>query len=343
MLVAITSPRVGSPKDFWGTLKSISAAEIGRQANRPINLALVGSPELRSLAKIALYATPLPLPEAAAALPGPSSVHEYETTSEEAQFPRNETAFDIVIDVGGGRVNAPDGIRIYAVDELGGWEAALDRILEDRPDLSLALARSFPIFRRRVAQSIIAVTATVNAQFSLITGITAAFPLLGVLLPVNGLSDILMLTKNQVMMTLRLAAAYGLDVEYKSRMKEVAPLLINAFGWRAIARELVGAIPGVGFLARATISYAGTVTVGKTAQFYYETGEHITREQMKRWYLEAYESSREKIRALAAMTKRSKREQRRQLAPLADAVPLAPATNELVEVVSDDENRISLG
>lgn len=330
-LVAITTPRVGSPKGFWDTLKSISVAEIAREANRPLSVAIVGTPELRVQARKALYEPPLPLPDKKIALPEPSLLLEYDSTAESDEFPTDGNAFDLVIDVGGGRMEAPEGARIYSVEELGGWDATLDRILLDRPDLALALARNFPVFRRRVANNIITLTATVNAQFSLVTGITAAFPLLGMLLPVNSLSDILMLTKNQIMMTLRLAAAYGLEVDYKSRMKEVAPLLINAFGWRAIARELVGAVPGVGFIARAMISYAGTMTVGKTAQFYYETGEHITRDQIKRWYQESYEASREKIRGLAALMKGKKREDLRQLPAPADTIPLMQETPDQIE------------
>ena len=67
--------------------------------------------------------------------------------------------------------------------------------------------------------------------------------MLGALLPVNALSDIVILTKNQALMTLRLAAAYGLSLEYKSRLKEIGPILGNAFGWRAVAREIVGVLP----------------------------------------------------------------------------------------------------
>ena len=101
------------------------------------------------------------------------------------------------------------------------------------------------------------------------------------------------------MMSLRLAAVYGLEIDYKSRMRELAPILINAFSWRSVARELVGAVPAVGFVFRAMISYAGTVAVGRTAQLYYECGETMTRSQAQRLYREAYAGSKEKIRALA--------------------------------------------
>jgi len=300
--------RVGGVKGFWDTIKSVSVAEIAREANRPLSVAVVGDPKRRAEAVEALFAAPSAGEPAelapARALPEPSFVQEFDSTAEAGAFPRQPGIFDFVIDIGGGRIDAPEGTPIYSVAELGGWESTLERILEDRPELALALARNFPVFRRRVSQALIAQTAAVNAQFALVTGITQAIPLTAILLPVNSLSDIVILTKNQVMLALRLAAVYGLPVDYKSRMKELAPILANAFGWRAVARELVGAVPGVGFIARAMIAYAGTVTVGKAAQLYYETGETATKSQLQRLYQEAFEASRETVRALAASLRR---------------------------------------
>ena len=316
--MADLKPR-GSAQDFWNTIKGMSVNDIVREAARPISLALVGTLDLRTEARAALFATPSNSVQTGSSLPEPSFLQEFDSTSGEDGFPRAANLFDLVIDVGGGRREAPEGSRIYSTNDLGGWEASLDRILEDRPEIALALARNFPAFRRRVANNIIVLTATANAQFALVTGITSAFPVLGVLLPVNGLSDTLMLTKNQIMMTLRLAAAYGLDINFKSRIKELAPLMINAFGWRAIARELVGAVPVIGFIARAGIAYAGTVTVGKSAMIYYETGENISKAQLQRWYKEALESSKEKIRALADTVKRRGSKQKALPAPAASA------------------------
>ena len=321
----LDKPR-GGVKDFWNTLKSISIHDIAKEANRPISVALVGNAELRKEARKALFIMPGNEAEEETARPEPAFLQEFDSTTKASKFPQDPSLFDIVIDVGGGRADPPEGARIYSIAELGGWERTLDRILQDRPELGLALARNFPVFRRRVADGIITNTATVNAQFSLVTGISAAFPMLGFLLPVNGLSDILMLTKNQAMMTLRLAAAYGLEVDYKSRMKELGPIIANAFGWRAIARELVGAVPFVGFVARAGIAYAGTVTVGKAATLYYETGENISKDQLKKWYQEALESSKGKIQGLVDAAKRRKKD-----------TPALPANSEQSADVIDTE------
>ena len=304
-----SGPRVGGPKDFWKIITSVSIAEISRAAERPLSVALVGPEALRQEAVRALYAEDAQGEAETAtirSLPGSPFVQGYGGLTEEDGFPQAAGIFDLVIDLGAARENAPDGLLIYSIRDIGGWEKTLDRVLEDRPDLALALARNFPVFRRPVASRIIAETATANAQFALITGVTAAFPLLGALLPVNALSDILVLTKNQAMMTLRLAAAYGLSLDYKSRLKEVGPVLANAFGWRAVARELVGALPFGGFLAKGILSYAGTVAVGKAAQAYYETGERVTGAQARRYYLEAYEAGRERVRTLAGALRSGK-------------------------------------
>lgn len=297
----------GGPKGFWDRLKSISVAEVAREADRPLNVALIGAPDVRAEAQKALYTDTGSTALNGVALPAAPGLHGYDAMTAESDFPAQPGLFDFVLDLGNGsREGLPIGTTVYSIRELGGWEATLDRIVEDRPDIELALARSFPIFRSRVAQRIINATAMTNAQFTLLTGIAAAFPLLAPLLAASSLSDIMILTKNQIMMTLRLAAAYGLEVDYRSRMKEVAPILANAFGWRAIAREVIGAVPVIGMLAKPAISYAGTVTVGKAAQAYYQTGENLSAAQLRRIYKEAYAVSRDKLRALTANA-RSKR------------------------------------
>ena len=323
----------GGPKGFWDRLKSISVAEVAREADRPLNIAVIGAPDVRAEAHQALYSDPGSVALQGGALPVAPTLHGYDALTIEANFPEQPGVFDFVIDLGNGpREGLPLGTTVYSIRELGGWEATLDRIVEDRPDIELALARNFPIFRSRVAQRIINATALTNAQFSLITGIAASFPLIAPLLAASSLSDIMVLTKNQIMMTLRLAAAYGLEVDARSRMKELAPILANAFGWRAIARELLGAVPVVGIVAKPAISYAGTVTVGKAAQFYYQTGEDLSAAQLRRIYKDAYAVSREKLRALSANV-RSKRKRGEPVAelPQLSAAPLQLNDIEYIE------------
>ncbi len=300
----VKTPR---PKGAWDIIKSMSVAAIAREANRPLSVAVIGPPERREEAIKALFAPDTTLAvgtgeaSEAVSLPETPFIQGYDSLGEDAKFPRQSGVYDFVIDVGSGREGAPAGLVVYSLNELGGWEATLDRILDDKPTLMLALGRNFPVFRRRVAQKIINDTSSANAKFSLVTGVVEAFPILREIgLPGVALSDVIVLTKNQTLMTLRLAAAYGLPLDYKSRMKELAPILINSFGWRTVARELVGLIPVVGFLAKPAIAYAGTATVGRAAQLYYETGEKITSAQAKKIYKEAYAVGRIRVRELAA-------------------------------------------
>lgn len=301
--------KLGRAKGFWDILKKISVAEIAQEASRPISIALVGDPAVRESIKRQLT---IPsgdqslVPNTSIKMMDGGSIRGFDSANVENGFPAHPDVFDIVIDIGGGRELAPETTVIYSISELGGWNAALERILDDKPQLMLPLARQFPAFRTIAAQRIIAETANANAQFALLTGVTEAFPLTSWLLPVNSFSDIVVLTKNQSMMVLRLAAIYGKKVDVQSRIKELAPILGNAFGWRAIARELMGVVPVVGFLVRAMIAYAGTVTVGRTAQFYYETGELMSAAQVRRLYQDAYANSKTKVRALADGLKKRK-------------------------------------
>src|SRR5713101_825247 len=80
----------------------------------------------------------------------------------------------------------------------------------------------------------------VNAEYALVSAVPQAIPGLAPLFPVAVPMDIVILTKNQVMMVLRLAAAFGRTPEPRARLREIGPVIGTAFGWRALARELAG-------------------------------------------------------------------------------------------------------
>lgn len=318
------------PKASWDIIRSVSVTEIAREANRPVSVAVIGPPALRAEAVQALFKSEVPAQTEdgqpiLTALPEPAFIQGYEAVDEEAKFPQQEGVFDFVIDVGGQRDAPPAGLVIYSLSELGGWDSTLDRILDDKPTLMLALARNFPAFRRRVAQRIISETASANAKFSLVTGIAEAFPLLREIgFPVAILSDVIVLTKNQALMSLRLAAAYGLPLDYQARLKDLLPILANALGWRALARELVGLVPVVGVLIKPTIAYAGTATLGKAAQLYYETGERITPSHAKQIYEEAYRIGKTRVKELAANLRRSRKSKAQVLPDQVENQEMAP-------------------
>src|SRR5947207_6943790 len=224
--------RADRAKKFWDTLRSVSVRQIGLEAARPFAVTIVGDPERRLEVIHALF--PGVLDEQV--LPDRSLLRTFDSTSSESGFPMEFGAFDLVIDAGGGRVEAPPETPIYSVEEMGGWNRAAERMVEQRPDLRLSMARRFPGLRPAVARRIIQDTATANAEFSMLSALPGVIPVIGPLLPAGAIGDIFMLTKNQAMMLFRLAAIYELPLDPRSRSRELASLLANAFGWRAIAR-----------------------------------------------------------------------------------------------------------
>ena len=77
-------------------------------------------------------------------------------------------------------------------------------------------------------------------------------------------SDTAFLTVNQVRMAFLIAAACGKPVGFTHQKLEILSIGAGAFGWRAIARELVGKIPfGGGLIPKGLIAFAGTYMVGK--------------------------------------------------------------------------------
>jgi len=60
-----------------------------------------------------------------------------------------------------------------------------------------------------------------------------------------------------------IAAASDKPVGYSVQKGEIASIVTGAFGWRALARELVGKVPfGVGLIPKGAIAFAGTYVAG---------------------------------------------------------------------------------
>ena len=118
-------------------------------------------------------------------------------------------------------------------------------ILAEHQPLELALARTFPPFRDAVTRNIINRISRENALFAAVAALPNVIPSLIELPWTLGefATDTAFLTMNQVRMALILAAAHGRDVGYSEQKAQIAAVVAGAFGWRALARELVGKIP----------------------------------------------------------------------------------------------------
>ena len=174
-------------------------------------------------------------------------------------------------------------------------EATLRRILIERKDLSLALARRLPPFRRPVIGEIIRQVSRENALFALMTALPDMLPSIFSVgwATAEFASDTAVITVNQVRMAFLIATASGRDAGYRAQKHDIAAIIAGAFGWRALARELAGKIPfGGGLVPKAAIAYAGTYVAGIGLERYYRAGYRLTAAERELAYSEALESGR---------------------------------------------------
>lgn len=189
-------------------------------------------------------------------------------------------------------------------------EATISQILEQHDELALPLARQFPAFRRPVVEGIIHAVARENALFAIATAVPNIVPSLIELPWAFGefASDTAFLTANQVRMAFFIAAACGRHPGFGRQKTEILSIVASAFGWRALARELVGHIPvGGGLIPKGAVAYAGTFAVGKSLEYYHHANRLYTDEQRDQAYRQALERGRhvaESVRA-AAVRERS--------------------------------------
>lgn len=92
---------------------------------------------------------------------------------------------------------------------------------------------------------------------------------LGVAIFVPG-ADFPVLTLNQLRLVLRLASAHGVEVD-QSRLPELLGTVAAGFGFRAVARQLLGAVPLAGWAVKGAVAYGGTRALGEAARRYFAT------------------------------------------------------------------------
>ena len=119
------------------------------------------------------------------------------------------------------------------------------------------LAARLPVVREPLSEALIEKFSRQNA-------------IVGVAIFIPG-ADFPVLTLNQIRLVLRLAAAHGVEID-QERVPEVLATLGAAFGFRAVARRLVGSVPVAGWLVKGSVAYAGTRAVGEAAHRYFHSG-----------------------------------------------------------------------
>jgi uncharacterized protein (DUF697 family) len=104
----------------------------------------------------------------------------------------------------------------------------------------------------------------------------------------------LVLTKNQVILLLKLAGLYGRDLALgRSLLLEITPVVGGAFLWRSTARALVGLLPTpVSLLPKTAVAYTGTFVVGEMARYYYQYGRKPSPELVRQMSAEGLRLAR---------------------------------------------------
>ncbi|MFM7186607.1 MAG: hypothetical protein ACKO14_02195 [Armatimonadota bacterium] len=248
----------GTAMSWWRIVSEVSPRVVTTEAMREARIAVIGD-EVASQATISMlcggnasspYVTHLLLP------PDAITAKVY--------------AFRLYVSSETSRIGMRDAASI---SYSGTFETCAARMMELRPDLAVALGRRFPGLRNAAASWVVKSVALANLQFAMLSAIPGILPITAPFLPASSFADLIVLTKNQTMMVLRLGAIYGQRPGITTQVKEILSTVGAAFGWRSVARQAAGWVPaGAGVVLKGVIAWSGTVAVGKVAEAYYIRG-----------------------------------------------------------------------
>jgi uncharacterized protein (DUF697 family) len=124
------------------------------------------------------------------------------------------------------------------------------------------LAARLPVLRDAVCEELIRHFSRQNA-------------IIGVAVFVPG-ADLPVLTLNQVRLLLRISDAYGFELD-RERIPEVLGVIGSAYGFRTLARSILGLVPVAGWAVKGGIAFVGTRALGEAARRYFEARAPVTR------------------------------------------------------------------
>jgi hypothetical protein len=180
--------------------------------------------------------------------------------------------------------------RVAVVDVMEAPRRLLSAIVAQvEGDARLSIAAALPVFRQVVAEAIVDETAKANASFAVTTGLAETIPVLTA--PVS-LGDMIVLTKNQLIMGYKIALASGRHGHARAMMTEVLGVIGAGFLFRQAARQLVGLIPVAGLVPKVAIAYAGTYAVGRALTAWAIGGAEITADSLSRYTTEGLDRGR---------------------------------------------------
>jgi hypothetical protein len=276
-------------KQARAAISMLSADEVRQRAEKPVHFGLVADSS-GAYAEMEAFLVPSALPRAER-LSLMERIHR-------ASDPEPPPQVDVVMYEPG--LSCPKGAYTYY---RGHTEDTVAEILAEHEELSLALARQYPAFRAAVIEGIIHEVARENTIFAVATAVPNIVPNLIELPWLFGefASDTAFLTANQMRMAFQIAGACGRDVGLSQQKFELLGIAGGAFGWRALARELVGHVPfGGGLIPKGAIAYAGTYLAGKGLEkLHMGFGRH-TGEEQRSLYERGLERGKQVVRQIRA-------------------------------------------
>jgi uncharacterized protein (DUF697 family) len=206
-----------------------------------------------------------------------------------------------VTSAGGRAASVPregEAARVSGVDGARRGEAVAEAILAASPaSLRVALARHLPPLRDPLLEQLVSETSRANAMYAVTTAVAEAVPLLSV--PLN-LADVVVLTKNQLVMSYRIALACGKRGSPRDVLGEVVGVIGGGFLFRQAGRQLVGLLPLAGLAIKPAVAYAGTMAIGKAVGAWARRGEGLSRRAVGRFYKQALAQGKQVARGLLA-------------------------------------------
>jgi uncharacterized protein (DUF697 family) len=282
---------IGTARDFFNVIKELSLDEIREDAERLPTL-LVLAPDDLTASRIGSLLT------------GPDA-HLRPATAALFAHVSDLDRFDAIVVFDPSNTGRTDELRNGLVRD--GRPLPVVRFPGDKPDSARAAARvraslmtrlpkrapafgrAYPAFKDAAVRAVLDETAQVNAQFAFVSNIPSMVPVVGSLFAAG--ADFFVLTKNQLLMLYKIAAIHGKDLENrKAFFQEMASVVGAAMLWRTVARELTSFLPfAAGTIPKVVIAFAGTIVVGRIADYYYRYGRRPSREEILAFYKQAAE------------------------------------------------------
>lgn len=305
----------GSVMQGWRLLREIDLRKIRRDVEAPVYLRVVGEPDAARRVADALGVLPgydAPHPHVRLdpdGLPEPSSSDGRTVTvlavpagpttpALRRQIERWRTSERPLVTAvlgGTGHDDRDDEDGRVFLPALPGASLAAKRLAPalldavDDENMRAALGRTFPQLRSAAADRLIEDASRANAIYSATTGLAEILPPL--LLPLTA-ADLIVLTKNQVIMAYRIALVAGKQGRPMDVIGEMMSVVGGGLFFRQVARELVGLIPVLGWLPKVAIAYAGTRVIGITVRRWAMDGQVVGVSEMTRLREEAIEAGK---------------------------------------------------